>query len=174
MELFTVEHMKEIFNFLDMCDGIQQNNKYHPEGDVLNHSLQVMSHAFKESDDTDLILAAMLHDIGKLVESHGHAEIGVKLLRNYVSVKTLFLIEHHMRIWSYIEGEMSKLSKCQFLSSHPWLPELVQLARWDRMGRNPNRKMKYDKEDIVNRLNKKIPAHFGIPGRLMNEKTNDN
>lgn len=166
MDLFTVENTKEIFYLLESCQSTEQNIKYHPEGTVFAHSLQVMNHAFRETDDTDLILAAMLHDIGKYIESHGHAEIGVQLLRDYVSVKTLFLIEHHMRVWSYLEGEMSKLSKCQFIASHPWLPQLIQLARWDRMGRNPNRKIKYDKEDIIERLNKKIPSHFGIPGRL--------
>lgn len=166
MDLFTIENTKEIFYLLELCESVEQNIKYHPEGNVLNHSLQVMNHAFRESDDTDLILAAMLHDVGKCVESHGHAEIGIQLLREHVSVKTLFLIEHHMRIWAYLEGEMSKLSKCQFLASHPWLSNLIQLARWDRMGRNPNSKIKYDKEYIIERLNKKIPAHFKVPGRL--------
>lgn len=166
MELFTLENTREIFHFLDMCEGVEQNIIYHPEGSVLNHSLQVVNLAFRESDDIDLILAAMLHDIGKVIKSHGHADIGARLLRDYASVKTIFLVEHHMRMWKYLNGEMTKLSKCQFLASHPWLPCLVQLTRWDHMGRNPNRKNKYDREKIIERLNSKIPSHFGIPGRL--------
>ncbi len=58
-----------------------------------------------------------------------------------------------MRIWNYLKGEMSKLSKCQFLASHTWFTQLVQLARWDKMGRNPNWKVKYNKENIIERFN---------------------
>ena len=87
MKTFTLENTKEIFNILEFCKEIKQDPKWHPEGTVFNHSLQALKWAFRESDDIDLILAAMLHDIGKSVNSHGHEKIGCELLNNYVSVK---------------------------------------------------------------------------------------
>jgi predicted HD phosphohydrolase len=85
--------------------------------------------ALKETDDIDLILAAMLHDIGKAVNTLEHDKIAIEMLKDYASVKTLFLIENHLRIRLLLNGDMKRLSKVQFLINHPWLPELILLAR---------------------------------------------
>jgi len=66
----------------------------------------------------------------------------------------------HYDPWYLIKGEMKKRSKVRELIEHPFLPELILLARWDHMGRNPNIKIEYDKEDIINRLNKCANKHF--------------
>jgi hypothetical protein len=57
--------------------------------------------------------------------------------------------EHHP------EGDVftKKLSKCLYLADSPWLPELAQLARWDKLARSPKKKVKYDREEIMERLN---------------------
>ncbi len=153
LNFFTFKNTDYIFNLLEECQGVSQVETHHPEKDVFNHCLQTANWAFRETKDTDLILAALLHDVGKKVNSYGHEKIGANLLNGYVSDKTLFLIENHMKIWSYLNGEMQKLSKCIFLASHPWLSELIQLARWDKKGRDGNKKLIYNKEMIIKRLN---------------------
>jgi len=159
---FDKAYMAPLFGFLEQCQGVDQTDKHHPEGDVFNHSLQVMSWAFKETIDIDLILAAMLHDIGKSENSLGHEKIAVEWLGSYVSVKTLWLIEHHMRIWHLLLGEMRRQKKILYLIEHPWLPELIFLARWDKLGRNPNKHIKYDRDKIIDRLNKCVEKRFEI------------
>ncbi len=166
---FTIENTKGIFDILEQCQGIEQDNKWHPEGDVFNHSIQTVRWAFRETFDIDLILAALLHDVGKQKIRSGHENISCELLQPYISIKTLFLIKHHMRIWNYILGDMKKLSKCKFLANHPWFPELIQLARFDKNGRNPNVNIYYNKEDIINRLNMASENHFRIPEHLKDE-----
>lgn len=163
MNVFTMETMEPLFVTLEQCRGVSQMEKHHPEGDVFTHSLQVLKWAFRESHDTDLVLSAMLHDVGKIENSRGHEKIAVGMLQPYVSVKTLWLIENHMRIWTLIKGEMRKLGKVKDLSEHPWLPELVLLARWDKMGRNPRARVQYDREYIVNRLNDCAESGFDEP-----------
>jgi len=153
--------MDPIFMTLEQCQGVKQMPEHHPEGDVFIHSLQVLKWAFKESIDTDLILAAMLHDVGKMENSKGHEKIGVGLLKPYLSAKSLWLIEHHMRVWYLIYGEMRRLSKVQYLIGHPWLSDLILLARWDKLGRNPNHQIKYDKDFIIEKLNRCANKHFG-------------
>jgi tRNA nucleotidyltransferase (CCA-adding enzyme) len=163
---FTYENMKPLFDMLEACHGVEQGDVHHPEGDVFTHSIQVLKWAFRESKDVDLILAAMLHDIGKQVESHGHENIAVRYLENHCSVKTLWLIKNHMRIWYFILGDMKKMSKAQELATHPWLPELILLARWDKLGRNPHAQVKYDCYDIVNQLNKCVMAKYVRPEKV--------
>ena len=160
MQIFNNDIMDPLFYFLEQTKDIKQNKRYHPEIYVFIHSLQTMYCAFRETNDTDLLLAAMLHDIGKVVESHGHENIAVELLNDFCSVKTLWLIENHMRIWYLILGDMHKLSKVQKLVNHPWLMELVQLARFDKLGRNPRRNIIYDRDIIVDRLNFCAAKHF--------------
>lgn len=134
--------------------------EHHPEGDVFTHSLQVLRWAFRETTDTDLILAAMLHDAGKALNGKGHDKIGADLLKPLVSAKTHWLIGQHMRVWYLLLGEMRKLSKVRELAGHPWLPELLLLARWDKLGRNPAATVKYDRQIILDRLNQCVAYRF--------------
>lgn len=166
VNVFPDETLNRVFELLSRCKGVEQMEKHHPEGDVLIHSLQVFRWAVRETNDVDLALAALVHDVGKCERSNGHESIGCELLDGFVTVKVLFLIKNHMRIWTYIKGRMEKLSKCRWLSNHPWLSLLIQLARWDHKGRNPNMKVTYDKERIVEQLNNVAEKHFYLPERL--------
>lgn len=154
MELmvYTHENLEPIFKLLEKTKGVTQSEQHHPEGDVFNHSLQVLYLALRETTDIDLIFAAMLHDVGKIEMRSGHEEASIRLSLPYCSLKTLWLIEHHMRIWTFILGEMKKYSKVQYLVNHPWLPELILLARWDKKGRVP-RKVVYDRDKILDKIN---------------------
>lgn len=160
MIFYTLENFKFAFDFLETLKEVEQGIKNHPEINAFNHSLQVLELAFKESKNIDLIISAMLHDIGKVISTIDHDKIAIELLKNHVSVKTLFLIEHHIRIRNLLDGKMKRLHKIEYLINHPWLPELILLARWDILGRIPNRIMKYDKEDIIKKLNQCVKGHF--------------
>lgn len=120
----------------------------------MNHSLQCFRWACRESDDIDLIMAALLHDVGKARGSHGHEKTSVELLVGNVSDKTLWLVQNHMRIWPYLLGEMKRLGKSRRLSTHPWFASLCKLARFDQLGRNPNLLLHriYDSEKLIEEL----------------------
>jgi len=136
---------------------IKQKECWHPEIYVLNHSLQVFKWAVRESGDIDLIIAALFHDIGKSVMSLGHDGTGYEILKeNKMPDKVLWLVKHHMRVYDYINGEMQGLKKCKYLADHLWLPALIQLARWDRKGRNAASNPKYTQADILYILQSKL------------------
>lgn len=60
----------ELIDKLSMLKNIDQNPKYHPEGNVLNHVLMVVDNASKlkkySSNGLAFMWGALLHDIGKL------------------------------------------------------------------------------------------------------------
>ena len=166
LEYFTEENMKPIFELLYACGGTEQMEEHHPEGDVLRHTFQVFKWAIRESVDLDLILAALLHDVGKATYSNHHEEDSVKMIEGFSSCKTVWLVKNHMRIWTYIKGEMRGLKKCLELANHPWLPELIQLARWDSKGRDPFKQCYFSNDEIMRILNQKAKEHFSEGGGM--------
>lgn len=156
--------MQAIFALLELTIPVIQSSKYHPEGSVFNHSIQCFNWARKEAYNVDLMLAALLHDIGKVDKSHGHEKIARQYLEGIVSYKTLWLIEQHMRIWTLVLGEMRKHSLVMDLIHHPWLSDIILLARWDKMSRNPNIQHtvlnKGMEDHIVDSLNYRAQMHF--------------
>jgi len=160
MEVFTEEIMGPLFTILEKTRGVEQRADYHPEGDVFNHSLQTMYCAFNETIDTDVILAAMMHDVGKAIEKNGHAQIAYELLQPFLSAKSLWLIKHHMRIRLFLDGHMKKQSKREYLMENAWFTDLILLSRFDLMGRNPNKNMELDRDRITDRLNKYVDIKF--------------
>lgn len=125
----------EIFRLLENCKGVIQDKTWHSEGDVFNHSLQTLRCALRESDDIDLVVAAMLHDVGKQISKCCHERYSVDLLKDHVSPKTLWLVGNHMRFWKYVCGDIKKLKKATDMVNHEWFPELAQICRWDKMAR---------------------------------------
>jgi HD domain len=78
-------------------ETVKQNPKFHPEGDVLYHSLQAFQLARDERPyDEEFLLAALLHDVGKGIDPQDHVRAAVLALRGAVTERTLWLIEHHM------------------------------------------------------------------------------
>lgn len=57
--------LKVILPELDSLFGVPQPEKHHPEIDTGIHTLMVLQQACKLSQDTDVRLAALLHDLGK-------------------------------------------------------------------------------------------------------------
>ncbi len=156
--IYTEENTAQFFQWIEALEDVEDRKIHHPEKNVFNHTLQVLHIAFRESNDVDLILAAMLHDIGKLENTLGHDQIGADWLEGLVNDKTIWLVRNHLRIWDYLTGDMNKLKKCKELAAHPYIPELIQLARWDKKGRVPNKHMTYDKLKIISRLNEKASS----------------
>ena len=148
-----------LFAILEFTVGIQQREDHHPEGDVYAHSLQSVAHALRETNDTDLIVAALMHDCGKAIEKDNHEGWSARLVEPYVSYKTIWLIENHMRVRRLLDGTIKRTGKVLNLMGHPWLPDLVWLMRFDRLGREPG-KVLLTKEQVRAALGRAISAHF--------------
>lgn len=155
-ELLRNDKMHPLFQHLENCKGVNQREDHHPEVDLFSHSVQVLNLALKDSDDIDLIFAAMLHDIGKQINTLGHDDYSADMCKGYISEKTEWLIRNHIRIIYLFTGEMKKQKKVKNLVYHPWFPDLVMLRRWDTLGRKPNYVIKYDRVETLDRIYKKF------------------
>ena len=61
----------------------------------LEHSLQTATRALHDKADEEMIVAALLHDIGDELAPLNHAEYAAAVLKPYVSEKTHWIIEKH-------------------------------------------------------------------------------
>ena len=117
---------------LEPLESVWQEPEFHPEGLALFHSLQVYEHASSESDDPELLAAALLHDVGKAQFNDDHAAVGAELLDGLVSPRVTWLVEHHLDLLR--EPKKSRA----LLAGSPWLDDLERLREWDLAGRSPH------------------------------------
>lgn len=118
-------HFEEIQNLI----GKTQPEKYHPEGDAFNHTMIVLDKVASQTDNDELIFAALVHDLGKgttpkeMLPRHlGHEERGVELVKalcerlklpkNYEKIGVVACLEH-MR--AGIFNEMRIPTKVDFI-----------------------------------------------------------
>ena len=61
----------------------------------LEHSLQTATRAFKNGENEEMVVAALLHDIGDEFAPMNHSQYAAAVLRPYVSEKTHWIVEKH-------------------------------------------------------------------------------
>lgn len=59
------------------------------------HSLQSATLAHEDGADEELIVAALLHDIGDTLSPYNHGELVAAIIKPYVSEKTRWIVQHH-------------------------------------------------------------------------------
>jgi putative nucleotidyltransferase with HDIG domain len=122
-------------------DRVMQDRESHPEGDVLYHSLQVFELAREQCPwDEDLLLAALLHDVGKGIDPHEHVAAGLAMLRGWVSDRVLWLIENHGLAQKALDGTAGVRARRRLAQAED-SEALDVLARCDREGRLPGRRV---------------------------------
>jgi predicted nucleotidyltransferase len=116
---------------------VKQPREWHPEGDALYHSLQVFELARDERPyDEELLLAALLHDVGKGIEPCDHVAAGLQALDGLITDRTRFLIANHMLAHDYRTGTLPAKQR-QRLKESPDFDDLILLERLDMAGRVP-------------------------------------
>ncbi len=161
--LRAIGRLKDILPEIADTIGIKQDHRWHPEGDVFEHSMQALDAAAQldyTNDQEKLVLlyAALCHDLGKVstttqdedgIHSYGHAEVGEqlakKMLKRITHNKQLHdqvatLVRWHM-VPIQLVGSGSKLNAykrlANRLSPHTNIAMLAKLALADKRGRNP-------------------------------------
>lgn len=155
-----LKFLRDINGLLPCLQDLQETPQrldYHPEGNVLNHTLLVVDLAalckHKTSNPIGFMWGALLHDIGKAVvttpEGHApyHALVGVEIFEKELSglipdkklakyIKTI--IKLHMRLMHYARDKKKDYSYCKILFEIKGimsLDDLVLISKCDKLGR---------------------------------------
>lgn len=144
-----------LLNHLKKLGKIEQNPKYHPEGSVLNHVLEVVDHGAVLKDKSRypevMMWAALLHDLGKLtttkirkgrITAYGHDEVGAHMARTLLKplhVENTFkeaivsLVRWHMQPFFVVKN--LPFAHVSDMVRETTVDEVALLSLCDRMGR---------------------------------------
>ena len=118
-------------------ERVKQSPKWHPEGDVLYHLLQVFALARDERPwDEEFLLAALLHDVGKGLDPVDHVGAAVQALDGLITPRTAFFIENHMLAQEYKAGTLGHRQRKKLEASDDF-DDLMRLRELDDRGRVP-------------------------------------
>lgn len=143
------------FTMISCLEKVEQNKKFHPEGNVLNHTLMVLDEAASRKTESKnervFMWSALLHDIGKApatkvrngkITSYNHEKIGSVMASEFLKEFTddsgfiknvASMVRWHMEALFIIkELPFSDIKK---MLSEVSLDEIALLNLCDRLGR---------------------------------------
>jgi len=181
-ELFRNKDFKESdFNIIEDLKRIPQDKKFHPEGNVFNHTKMVVDYATILKDmainKENFMWAALFHDIGKIpttkfikgrYRSYNHDKEGEKItyniLKNYMSEDNArniaSIVRYHMH-HIYILKDLP-FSDVEGLLKSDKLNDIFILFICDKLGRGfDSLKEKEETFKDINKILKKLERFKG-------------
>lgn len=117
-----------------MLAAVRQNPAMHPEGDALEHSLQVFERVRAERQfDEELLTAALVHDVGRAFDRDRVVEAGLEALGDLITPRTRWLVESLPLAAAYADQTLGHRAR-QRLEGHPDFEDALLLAEADRRG----------------------------------------
>jgi len=113
-ELAKMDHLKEYFPEIAGMMGVEQNPRFHPEGDVFEHTMLTLDCAAELRNRAQwplgFMMSALCHDIGKIVATetqedgritaYGHEVLGLDLVEGQ-----LRRVTNHEKLISYVRNQ---------------------------------------------------------------------
>ena len=107
----------------------------------LEHSLQTATRALKEKASEEMIVAALIHDIGDELAPHNHAEFAAAILKPYVSEKTTWIVEKHgiFQMYYYAHHLGKNKNEREKFKGHKYYRDTINFCeRRDQKSFDPN------------------------------------
>lgn len=109
--------------------------------DQLTHCLQTAARAEAAGADEEVVVASLVHDIGKVISVPNHPKIAAEILRPYVREEVYFMIAAHQDFQGrhyYEHLGLDPNARDQY-ESEPWYELAEQFAdQWDQTSFDPD------------------------------------
>ena len=115
----------------------------------LQHSLQAATRALRDGADEEMIVAALIHDVGDELAPYNHAELAASILRPYVREEVSWIVAQHglFQNYYYVHHFGGDRFARERLRDHPYYEACVHFcAAWDQSSFDPD----YPSEPLAN------------------------
>ncbi|HWF98548.1 MAG TPA: HD domain-containing protein [Steroidobacteraceae bacterium] len=107
----------------------------------LEHSLQTATRAEADGADDEMILGALVHDLGDGLAPENHSNYAAEIIRPYVRAEVTWVVEHHGLFqkvyYAHFYGEDPELRAPY--RDHPYYASCVRFCeRWDQAAFDPD------------------------------------
>jgi predicted HD phosphohydrolase len=106
----------------------------------LEHSLQAATRAKRDGADDELIVAALIHDIGDDLAPYTHSEVAAGMLRPYVRPEVTWIVEQHglFQSYYYAHHQGGDRNGRERFKDHRWYQVCKDFcANWDQSSFDP-------------------------------------
>ena len=132
----TAERIIEFMsNLTETLEGYQVSR--------LEHSLQSATRAYRNGESEEMVVAALLHDIGDELAPMNHSEYAATILKPYVSEKTHWIIEKHgeFQMFYYAHHLGGDRNKREKYRDHKYYQDTINFCeKYDQNSFDPNYK----------------------------------
>ena len=107
----------------------------------LEHSLQTATRALNDKANDEMIVAALLHDIGDELAPLNHSEYAAAVLKPYVSEKTHWIVEKHgvFQLYYYAHHLGYDKNEREKYKGHKYYEDTIKFCEnWDQKSFDPN------------------------------------
>ena len=107
----------------------------------LEHSLQTATRALNDKASDEMIVAALLHDIGDELAPLNHSEYAATVLKPYVSEKTRWIVEKHgeFQMYYYAHHLGGNRNQREKYKGHKYYQDTLNFCeKWDQKSFDPN------------------------------------
>jgi predicted HD phosphohydrolase len=107
----------------------------------LGHSLQAATRAARDGADEELVVAALIHDIGDELAPYNHAELAASILRPYVRPEVTWIVAQHglFQNYYYVHHLGGDRNARERFHDHPWYEATQRFcASWDQCSFDPD------------------------------------
>lgn len=107
----------------------------------LEHSLQTATRAEDDGADDDMVLGALLHDLGDDLAPANHSQYAAAIIRPYVREEVTWIVAHHGVFQKYYYGAQvgEDPNERERYRGHPWFDACERFCgRWDQAAFDPD------------------------------------
>jgi hypothetical protein len=129
------DRLGRIAALVGLLATVRRNPVVHPEGDALEHALQVFALVHEERPyDEELLTAALVQEVGLAIDRDDPVASALDALGDLITPRTRWLVESVSAARAHADGTLGHRARLR-LERHPDVEAALLLASADRRGR---------------------------------------